>query len=126
MHNYSTKVKSFFATIEERAKTYLGYPLAIDFDYSELYPLLKYCLNNVGDPFVDSHVDMHTKEFEREVLHFFAELFHAPQKNWWGYVTNGGSEGNLYALYLARELYPNEMCIIPKPHITVFRKTYSY
>jgi histidine decarboxylase len=26
--------------------------------------------------------------------------------NYWGYVTNGGTEGNLYGLYLARELYP--------------------
>lgn len=43
------------------------------------------------------------------MLSFFAELFKAPANNCWGYVTNGGSEGNLYALYLARELYPNGM-----------------
>ncbi|HLZ89291.1 MAG TPA: histidine decarboxylase [Puia sp.] len=42
-----------------------------------------------------------------EVLTFFADLFKAPAGNWWGYVTNGGSEGNLYGLYLARELYPD-------------------
>jgi len=38
---------------------------------------------------------------------FMQIFFNAPANNHWGYVTNGGSEGNLYALYLARELYPN-------------------
>lgn len=109
MQSYLTQLKNYLSKIDERSKTFIGYPGATDFDYSELYPFLKYNLNNVGDPLMDSHVDMHTKNFEREVLLFFAELFNAPQKNWWGYVTNGGSEGNLYALYLARELYPNAM-----------------
>ena len=103
------QLKNHLSKIEERSKTFIGYPGAIDFDYSELFPFLRYNLNNVGDPMIDSHVDMHTKNFEREVLAFFAGLFNAPQNNWWGYVTNGGSEGNLYALYLARELYPNAM-----------------
>jgi histidine decarboxylase len=109
MQSYTSKLKTFLANINERSKTYIGYPASGDFDYSELYPFLNYNLNNVGDPMMDAHVDMHTKTFEREVLHFFADLFHAPQNNWWGYVTNGGSEGNLYSLYLARELYPNAM-----------------
>jgi hypothetical protein len=50
---------------------------------------------------------MHCKAFEREVVSFYADIFNAPANNHWGYVTNGGSEGNLYGLYLARELYPN-------------------
>jgi histidine decarboxylase len=95
--------------ISERSKKFIGYPTAIDFDYSPLFPLLQYSLNNVGDPFLDSHSDMNTRKFEREVVSWYADLFNAPATNWWGYVTNGGSEGNLYALYLARELYPNGM-----------------
>jgi len=43
------------------------------------------------------------------VLEWFAQLTHAPEEDWWGYVTNGGTEGNLYGLYLARELHPNAM-----------------
>lgn len=105
----SSILKEFIDKIEVRSKNFIGYPVAVDFDYTELLPLLKYGMNNVGDPMIDNHVDMHTKQFEREVLHFFADLFHAPQNNWWGYVTNGGSEGNLYGLYLARELYPHGM-----------------
>ena len=43
------------------------------------------------------------------MLDWFAELMHAPEESWWGYVTNGGTEGNLYGLYLAREMYPDGM-----------------
>ena len=40
---------------------------------------------------------------------YFAEIFRAQPKNWWGYVTNGSTESNLYALLLARELHPEGM-----------------
>ena len=41
------------------------------------------------------------------MLASFAELLRAEPDDWWGYVTNGGTEGNLYGLYLARELHPS-------------------
>jgi histidine decarboxylase len=106
--DYKEELANFCDKIKCRSANYIGYPAGIDYDYRELYALLDYNLNNVGDPFMESY-DMHSKSFEREVIQFFAELFHAPKDNWWGYVTNGGSEGNLYALYLARELYANGM-----------------
>jgi histidine decarboxylase len=84
----------------------LGYPSAKDFDYSDLAHFLQYPVNNVGDPFAEATYKVETREFEREVVSFFAELFRAPADDWWGYVTNGGTEGNLYGLYLARELLP--------------------
>jgi len=62
-----------------------------------------------GDPFKDGTYGLHTHDFEREVIVWFAELLHAPADDIWGYVTNGGTEGNLYGLYLARELYPDGM-----------------
>jgi histidine decarboxylase len=105
---YKEELKVFLTKIKQRSATYIGYPAAVDFDYKEIYPFLDYALNNVGDPYVASN-DMQTKHFEQEVVKFFAELFKAPPNNHWGYVTNGGSEGNLYALYLARELFPNGM-----------------
>lgn len=92
---------------EACAKHFIGYPIATDFDYSELYPLLKLPLNNVGDPFVESTYNLNSRSIEKEVLNYFADLFKAPENNWWGYVGNGGSEGNLYGLYVARELYQN-------------------
>lgn len=86
---------------------YLGYPVAKDFDYRELADFLAIPLNNLGDPFQDSTWRVDSRALEREVVRFFAQLTRAEDDDWWGYVTNGGSEGNLYGLYLARELYPS-------------------
>ena len=87
----------------------IGYPVSKDFDFSEIMPFLKYPINNVGDPFENSINKVKTHELEREVVGFFAKLFRADPNDYWGYVTNGGSESNLYGLYLARELYPKGM-----------------
>ncbi len=95
--------------VQNRTHNFLGYPVSRDFDYSELYPMLKYPLNNLGDPLIESTYDLNSRSIEREVVQFFCDLFKAPSNNSWGYVTNGGSEGNLYALYVARELYPTGM-----------------
>jgi len=93
--------------IEGASRTQLGYPCNQAFDYRELWPLLAYSLNNVGDPFATSNYRMSTHEVERDVVHSFAELTGAESRDVWGYVTNGGTEGNMYGLYLARELYPS-------------------
>lgn len=84
----------------------LGYPSAKDFDVSPLLRFLEFPVNNVGDPFAEGTYQVETRGFEREVVEFFAQLLRAPENDWWGYVTNGGTEGNLYGLYLARELHP--------------------
>lgn len=92
--------------IREQAETFIGYPCRGRFDYSALYGFLRFPVNNVGDPFAPSTYRVHTREIEREVLGWFAELTHIPAEDYWGYVTNGGTEGNIYGLFLARELYP--------------------
>ncbi|MDF2192679.1 histidine decarboxylase [Paraflavitalea sp. CAU 1676] len=101
------RLQDYIYKATARAQHFIGYPIAQDFDYSELFPLLKLPLNNVGDPLIESTYDVNSRSLECEVLEFFAGLFKAPVNNWWGYVTNGGSEGNLYGLYVARELYSN-------------------
>jgi len=103
------QLQNRLAAIQDKTTHFLGYPVSKDFDYSELLPFLQYPLNNLGDPFVDSTYAVDSREMEKEVVQFFAEIFRAPKNDWWGYVTNGGSEGNLYGLYLARELYPKAM-----------------
>jgi len=100
--------------VSAHSETMMGYPSARDFDYSSLMPFLSYSLNNVGDPFVASTSKVDSREFEREVLTWWAEIMNAPKDNWWGYVTNGGTEGNLYGLYLARELHPNSIVYYSK------------
>ena len=87
----------------------MGYPGNLLYDYRDVYRFLAFTINNVGDPFVDGQYDIHTHPLEREVIAFFADLFHAPKESYWGYVTNGGTEGNVYGLYLAREALPESV-----------------
>jgi len=66
-------------------------------------------MNNVGDPYTQSNYHLNSHSFEREVLAFFSKLLNAPDDGVWGYVTNGGTEGNMYGIYLGREIFPNGM-----------------
>lgn len=100
------KLSALLEKVQEKTSYFMGYPVSKDFDIEEILPFFQYPLNNLGDPFVDSTYAVNSNEMEREVISFFADLFDAPKDNWWGYVTNGGSEGNLYSLYLAREKFP--------------------
>ncbi|MFV0237995.1 MAG: histidine decarboxylase [Flavobacteriales bacterium] len=95
--------------LEKYHDTLLGYPVSDDLEFTSLSEFLNFPINNIGDPFVPSNYRIDTRDFEKKVVTFFADLFRAPQDNWWGYVTNGGSESNLYGLYIAREMYPKAM-----------------
>jgi len=92
--------------IAGEAATFVGYPCNAVFDYSPLFRFLAYPINNVGDPFVPSNFHLNTHQFECEVLEIFRQLTHAPDDSFWGYVTGGGTEGNMYGIFLARELFP--------------------
>ena len=85
----------------------VGYPCNQNFDYSALLPFLSYCPNNVGDPFHDSNFRSNTHEMEREVVGLFADMMHLSRDDAWGYVTSGGTEGNMYGLYIGREMFPD-------------------
>ena len=103
------RLDELYDFVEEQARTFVGYPCNGYFDYSPLFRFLFYPVNNVGDPFAPCTYRVHTRDIEREVLAWFAELTHIPPADYWGYVTNGGTEGNIYGLFLARELYPRGM-----------------
>ena len=85
----------------------VGYPCNQDFDYSELWPFLQYSANNVGDPFHGSSFLVNTHEIEYEVINTFADMMHLERREAWGYVTSGGTEGNMYGLYMGREIFPD-------------------
>lgn len=104
------KLDAFHGRLTALARRNIGYPCNQDFDYSELYRFLEFPLNNVGDPFAGSNYRLNTHEFEREVVEEIARLTQAPDDDWWGYITAGGTEGNMYGLYVARELHPDGIC----------------
>lgn len=101
------RLHRFLTEVEQLAQSFVGYPCSQDFDFPELAPFLRFTLNNVGDPFGESIYRENTFAFEREVVAFFQKHLRANAGETWGYMTAGGTEGNLYGLYLARELFPN-------------------
>lgn len=103
------RLDDFLLQIKDNTDLFLGYPVSKDFDFRPITDFLGYPLNNLGDPFTESTWKVDSRMYEQEVVGFMAELFRADPDDFWGYVTNGGSEGNLYGLYLARELYPKGM-----------------
>ena len=83
----------------------LGYPGNYNFNYSELFPFLGYHINNAGDPFQLGNYLVQSKIFEQYCIRYFAQLYNLSDH--WGYVTTGGTEGNIYGILIGRDLYPN-------------------
>ncbi len=103
----SERLNAYLGQLEELSKTFVGYPCSQDYNYPEIAPFLKYAINNVGDPYGESIYRENSFAFEREVVDFFKKQLRAPEVQTWGYMTAGGTEGNLYGIYLGRELFPN-------------------
>jgi len=101
------KLDALYLDLKEKSKTFLGYPTNANLDNQILSPFLDLAINNVGDPYAKSNYAVNTSDLECEVLDFFASLLKIPKDAYWGYVTNGGTESNLYGLYLGREKYPS-------------------
>lgn len=101
------RLDDFYATLRQESQNFIGYPCNADFDYRDLFRFLAFPINNVGDPFVPSNFHLNTHAFECEVLDAFRELTGASGGDVWGYVTSGGTEGNMYGIFLGRELFPD-------------------
>jgi len=98
--------------LKKQQKYFLGYQVNENVHYSnKLSFMLDMHTNNVGDPFKNGNMTINTKIVEQAVLDYFAKLWHAEtpsvkenKESYWGYVLSMGStEGNLYALYNARD-----------------------
>lgn len=98
---------SFKQCIIENSHFPIGIPINLDFNYQELSEFFSLFLNNIGDPFVERKRDLSSRKFEQEALSFFAALYDLSDKEYWGYVTSGGTEGNMYGLWRGRERYPD-------------------
>lgn len=102
------RLDALHARLQADRRTFVGYPCNQDEDFTALAPFLEFIINNIGDPFAGrTHIRQNTHDFECDVIREFARLTRAPEGDYWGYVTNGGTEGNMYGLYLARELLPD-------------------
>ena len=103
-----SKYQFLASAIEERLKQArqrsIGYPINFAYDYSEVTRFFQYNIINVGDSYGTSLFAPNTKDIEREVLSFFAELWGLSMDLVWAYITQAGTEGNLQGLYVGREV----------------------
>lgn len=99
--------EELFSRSQRAQEEFIGYPCNLAYDYTPLKESLHFHFNNVGSPYEPSLYRVHTKEQEQAVLEFFQDLWGFDKENVWGYVTsNGSTEGNLQAMFVAREVFP--------------------
>lgn len=103
-----------------------SYPYNLDFDsYKDLEGLSRFCINNLGDPFIESNYGVHSREFEIGVLEWFARLWEAD--DYWGYITNCGTEGNLHGILVGRENHPDGVLYASaETHYSAFKAARMY
>ena len=73
-NHIETRLAELLKEIKDGDQWQVGYPGNQNFDYSPLIPFLSHCLNNIGDPFHQTHYRGNTHQFEREVILHFAQL----------------------------------------------------
>ncbi|XP_047334481.1 serine decarboxylase-like [Impatiens glandulifera] len=123
----ASTLNRYTETLANRALYHIGYPANLDFDYGALAHLQAFSLNNIGDPFIEGNYRMHSREFEVAVLDWFANLWEIQNTDYWGYVTNGGTEGNLHGILVGRELLPDGILYTSRDsHYSVFKATRMY
>ncbi|MQL86212.1 hypothetical protein Taro_018743 [Colocasia esculenta] len=114
-------------SLVEKTKHHLGYPYNLDFDYGALAQLQHFSINNLGDPFIESNYGVHSRQFEVGVLDWFARLWELEKDQYWGYITNCGTEGNLHGILVGREVFPDGILYASKEsHYSVFKASRMY
>lgn len=114
-------------TLLERTKHHLGYPYNLDFDYGALTQLQHFSINNLGDPFIESNYGVHSRQFEVGVLDWFARLWEIEKNEYWGYITNCGTEGNLHGILVGREVFPDGILYASRDtHYSIFKAARMY
>jgi hypothetical protein len=96
----SAVLEQYKEILIEKTKFHLGYPYNLDFNYGALAELQHFSINNLGDPFIESNYGVHSRQFEVGVLDWFAHLWELEKDEYWGYITNCGTEGNLHGILL--------------------------
>jgi len=105
--NIPYALKGLYDRLKIDSNRMIGYPSTRLVDFSSLYPFMDFFLNNIGDPYVMNTFRINTHDIECEVISWFKRILNADRQNTWGYVTGGGTEGNMYGVYLAREMLPH-------------------
>lgn len=110
------RMASVLNSVERRMQAahddHLGYPYNLTCRASAPPILANYLINNLGDPYVGSRYGSEVCDLEREVVAWLMRLWECDNPDdWWGSVGASGTEGNFWALYLAREALPEAVLV---------------
>jgi histidine decarboxylase len=105
------RVSKRMAAVEDKMRaahqTHLGYPYNLLGMSPVAASLGGYLVNNLGDPYVGSHYGSEVCDLEREAVSWLMQLWGCEDpKMYWGSIGASGTEGNFWAIYLAREACP--------------------
>ena len=90
------------------SETFLGYPTDLDFDQTFIHQFTSFNLNNIGDPFASSNFQLNTHDFEIAALNYMMQLLQFDNNIYWGYTTNGGTEGNIFGIHAGRSMFNDD------------------
>jgi histidine decarboxylase len=114
--NREEKLTRTFAAVERRMHsahaTHLGYPYNLPSSPAVPDALHGYLINNLGDPYAGSHYGSEVCEEEREAMSWLMRLWGCLDLDqFWGSIGASGTEGNLWAIYLGREMLPDAVLL---------------
>ncbi|KAL6851554.1 hypothetical protein ACP4OV_020487 [Aristida adscensionis] len=113
--------------LQDKSVYHLGYPFNLVMDFDILKQFQNMHINNLGDAFIESNYGVHSRQFEVAVLDWFAHIWEIPKDHYWGYITNGGTEGNMHGLLVGRELFPEGIIYASREsHYSIFKVAKIY
>ena len=114
-------------SLPEKANLLLGYPVNMTTPPREFFDWRKrlaevgidqFAFNNVGNPHVQSPIPFNTHVLEREVIARFAKLYAFDHAEYWGFLSNSGTDSNMHGMYMGRTILKNRAGTIPKVYFT--------
>ena len=109
-------IDAILAEARQRLQTahdnHLGYPYNLPVTATVPAEFSRYLINNLGDPYTGSHYASELCALERAAIAWLMDLWEcADHTDYWGSIGASGTEGNFWALYLAREALPGARLI---------------
>ncbi len=93
-------------------QTHLGYPYNLSFEPTVPAGLHQFLINNLGDPYVGSHYASEVCQLEREAIGWLMHLWGCNDPSeYWGSIGASGTEGNIWGIYLGREVVPDAVLL---------------
>ncbi len=114
--NREQKLTQTFAAVERRLQaaqaTHLGYPYNLSFAPVSPDRLSRYQINDLANPETGSRRGSAVSQQEREAVLWLMRLWGCPElEQFWGAIGASGTEGNLWGIYLGREMLPGAILL---------------